>query len=49
MNLCAEQKHSHRLGKQTYGYQSGKERVGKDGLGVWDWYMYTKVYRVTGQ
>ena len=35
MNLFTEQKETHRHGKQTYGYQRGKER-GRDKLGGWD-------------
>ena len=34
MNLFAEQKQTHRLGK-TQGYQWG-QMGGRDGLGVWD-------------
>ena len=34
MNLLTKQKQTHRHRKQTYGYQSGKEREGK--LGIWD-------------
>ena len=34
MNLYTEQKHIHRHGKQTDGYQRGKG--GGDKLGVWD-------------
>ena len=35
MNLFTEQKQTHRLRKQTYGYQSGN--VGeRDKLGAWD-------------
>ena len=35
MNLFTEQKQTHRLRKQTYGYQSEKG-VGRDKLEVWD-------------
>ena len=35
MNLFAEQKQTHKLRKQIYGYQRGQVR-GRDGLGVWD-------------
>ena len=35
MNLFTKQKQTHRLRKQTYGYQSEKG-VGRDKLGVWD-------------
>ena len=33
MNLFTKQKQTHRLRKQTYGYQRGK--MGRDTLGVW--------------
>ena len=35
MNLVTKQKQTHRLRKQTYGYQRGKV-VGRDKLGDWD-------------
>ena len=35
MNLFIKQKQTHRLQKQTYGYQRGKVGV-RDKLGVWD-------------
>ena len=35
MNLFVKQKQTHRLQKQTYGYQRGKV-LGRDELGVWD-------------
>ena len=35
MNLFTKQKQTHRLRKQTYGYQRGKVQ-GRDKLGVWD-------------
>ena len=38
MNLFSEQKETHRLWKQTYGYQ--REQAGGKGLGVGDWHMY---------
>ena len=34
MNLFTKQKPTHRLRKQTYGYQRG--RRGRDKLGGWD-------------
>ena len=34
-NLFTKQKQTHRLRKQTYGYQRGKVG-GRDKLGVWD-------------
>ena len=36
INLFMKQKQTHKHRKQTYGYQSGKARVGRDKLGVWD-------------
>ena len=35
INLFTKQEQTHRLGKQTYGYQRGKV-VGRDKLGGWD-------------
>ena len=35
MKLFSKQKQTHRLRKQTYGYQRGRGE-GKDKLGVWD-------------
>ena len=35
MNLLTIQKQTHRLGKQTYGYQRGNV-VGRNKLGFWD-------------
>ena len=35
MNLFTKQKQTHRLRKQTYGYQRGK-LGGRDKLGGWD-------------
>jgi len=32
---------------RTYGYQ--RRKVGKDGLGNWDWHMHTIVYGMDGQ
>ena len=48
MNLFTKQKQTHRLQKQTYGYQRGQV-VGRDGSGVWDWHMHALVYRMNGQ
>ena len=36
MNLFTKQKQTHRLRKQTYGYQRGKVVGGRDKLEVWD-------------
>ena len=40
MNLSMKQTHRHR--EQTCGCQEGG-KVGRDGLGVWDWQMQTVV------
>ena len=37
-----------KLRKQTYGYQRGKVG-GRDRLGVWDWYIYTTVFKIDNQ
>ena len=36
MNLFTKQKQTHRLRKQSYGYQRGKVGQGRDKVGVWD-------------
>ena len=40
----------HRCREQTYGHQGGKAVVGWgwwcDGLGDWDWHVYTDVYKI---
>ena len=49
INLFVEQKQIHRLQKR-YGYQ--RRHVGsrgRDGLGVWDWFVHTEVYGMIGQ
>ena len=46
-NLFVEQKQIHRLEKITV--TKGDQCRGKEGLRVWDWYMHTEVYRMTGQ
>ena len=46
MNLFTKQ--THRLQKQTYGYQKGKVG-GRERLGVWDLHMHTIVYGMDGQ
>ena len=48
MNLFAEQKQTHRLWKQTYGYHRG-QMVGREGLVAWGWHMHTEVYGMIGQ
>ena len=47
MNLFPEQKPTHRLWKQIYGYQRRQVR-GRNGLGVWDRHMHTMVDGITG-
>ena len=44
MNLFTKQKQTHRLQKQTYVYQRGR-----DGLGVLYWQMNIFVYRMDDQ
>ena len=48
MNLFIKQKQTHRLQKQTYGYQRGKG-WGRDKLGGWDEHIYTTVYKTDNQ
>ena len=43
MYVFAEEKQTHRLWEQTYGYQRGQVEW-RDGLGVWDWRTHTAVY-----
>ena len=40
MYLFTKLTHTHRLRKQTYGYQRGK-LGGRDILGAWDWHIHT--------
>ena len=48
MNLFPKQKETHRLQKQTYGYQRGK--VGRrDKLGVWDSHIHSTIYEIDNQ
>ena len=47
MKLFTKQNQVHRFGKQIYGYQRGNA-AGRDGLGVWDWHMYTEEWLVSG-
>ena len=46
--LITEQKQTHRLWKQNYGYQGDRCGRGTD-LGVWNWHMPTVVYGMTVQ
>ena len=48
VNLFTRQKQTHRLLKQTYGYQVGRVGV-RDSLGVWDWHVHTAVIKVDNQ
>ena len=44
MNLFTDQKQTHRLRKQIYGYQRGRE--GSDTFGLWDFRLHTTVYKI---
>ena len=44
MNLFTKQRKTHRLKKQTYGYQR-EEGQGRDELGVWDQQIQTSIYK----
>ena len=46
MNLFTKQKQTHRLRKQTYGYQGGKVSR-RDKLGGWD--IHTTIYKINNQ
>ena len=46
--LTYKQKQTHRHGKQTYGHQRGKVG-GRDKLGVWDWHVYTAIFKIDNQ
>ena len=48
-NLFTKQKQSHRLWKQTYGYQRGRVGRGMDGLKVWVWRIHFIAYGMDGQ
>ena len=48
MKLFTKQKQTHRLQKQTHGYQRAKV-VGRHGLEVWDRHMHTTVYGMESQ
>ena len=51
MNFSTKQKQTHRLRKQTHGYQRGKVGGGggRDKLGVWDWHIHTTIYKIDNQ
>ena len=48
MNLFTKQKQTHRLQKQTYGYQRG-EMEGRDKSGVRDEHKQTTTYKTDNQ
>ena len=48
MNLFMKEKQTHRLRKQTYGYQKGKVG-GRDQLGGWDQHIHTTIYEIDNQ
>ena len=48
VNIFTKQKQTHRLRKQIYGYQRGKE-VGRDKLGVWDRHIHTAIFKIDNQ
>ena len=45
MNLFTKPEQTHRLRKQTYGYQRGKVG-GREKLGVWDWHIHTIIFKI---
>ena len=45
MNLFTRQRQTHRLRKQTYGYQRGKVG-GSDKFWVWDWHIHTFILKI---
>ena len=47
VNLFTKQKQTHRLQKQTYGYQRGK--VGRAKLRVWDEQIHMTIYKRDNQ
>ena len=48
MNLFIKQKQSHRVSKQTYGYQGG--RMGsRDSYGVWNGHVHTAIFKMDDQ
>ena len=48
MNLFTKRKQTHRLRKQTYGYQRGKVG-GRGKLGGWDKQIHTTMYKIDNQ
>ena len=48
MNLFTKQKQTHRLRKQTYGYQRVNV-VERDKLGAWDLHTHTTIYKIDHQ
>ena len=47
VNLSMKQTHRYR--EQTCGCQGGGGRLGKDGLGVWDWQVLVIIRRMDKQ
>ena len=47
MNLFTKQRQTHRLQKQTYGYQ--RRKVGEGKLRVWDYHIHTTIYKIGNQ
>ena len=48
MNLFIKQKQTHRVSKQTYGYQGG--RMGsRDSYGVWNGHVHTAIFKMDNQ
>ena len=45
--ICRTEKDSHTLKKLWLSKETGGG--GRDGLGIWDWHMYTEVYGMIGQ
>lgn len=48
MNLFTKQKETHKLQKQTYGYQRRKVASG-DKFVVWDEQIHTTIYKIHNQ
>ena len=47
-NLFTKQKHNHRLGEQSYGYEGG--RMGeRNSKGVWGGHVHTAIFKMDNQ
>ena len=44
--ICRTETDSHLKNKLMV---TREDRLGRDGLGVWNWYMHTMIYGMTGQ